>query len=148
MPHIDWHQIYFVMEFLLAIFSIIIILYGIVKFIDSRISKKLVDAEFVKSIAHLLRPFAIFNEKGTVIVDRGAMSFIDDIEITIEKKLPQQIKLKLKKYMATAPILLSLDTDMLTIKEMRGNKFDWIYTVKYHGYNDREERRFHVEIVT
>ena len=148
MPPINWDQVYFILMFVIAGISIIVSIYGFAKFIDSRISKKLGDAEFVKGIAQLLRPYAIFNEKGEIIVDRGAMAFIEDIEITMDQELPKEISLKLKEHKATAPILLSLDNDMCTIKEKRGKKFYWIYDIEYHGYNDKDERRFNVEIVT
>lgn len=148
MSSINWDQIYFIFKFVIAGVSIIGSIYGFAKFIDSRISKKLKDAEFVKGIAQLLRPYAIFNEKEEIIVDRGAMSFIEDIEITMDGKLPNEITLKLKEHKATAPILLSLDNDMCTIKEKRGKKFSWIYSIEYLGYNDKDERRFNVEIVT
>lgn len=150
MLSIDWDQVYFILKIIIAGISIIGSIYGFTKFIDDRISKKLGNAEFVKGIAQLLRPYAIFNEKGEIIVDRGAMAFIEDIKITMDSKdkLPQEISLKLKEHQATAPILLSLDNDMCTIKEKRGKKFDWIYSIKYHGWNNKDERRFNVEIVT
>ena len=96
MPPINWDRVYFVLKFVIAGISIIGSIYGFAKFIDSRISKKLEDAEFVKGIAQLLRPYAIFNEKEEVIVDRGAMSFIEDIEITMDGELPKEITLKLR----------------------------------------------------
>jgi hypothetical protein len=76
------------------------------------------------------------------------MAFIEDTEITMDRELPREISLKLKEHKATAPILLSLDNDMCTIKEKRGKKFYWIYNIEYHGYNDKDKRRFNVEIVT
>ena len=148
MSPINWEQIYFVLKFVIAGISIIGSIYGFAKFIDSRISKKLGDAEFVRGIAQILRPYAIFNERGEVVVDRGAMSFIEDIEITMDGQLPKEITLKLKEHKATAPVLLPLDNDMCTIKERRGKKFDWIYSIEYQGYNYKDERRFNVEIVT
>lgn len=148
MSSTDWDQVYFVLKVVLAGIGIIGSIYGFAKFIDSRISKKLGDTEFVKGIAQLLRPYAIFNEKEEVIVDRGAMSFIEDMEITMNGELPKEIVLKLKEHKATAPVLLSLDNDMCTIKERRGKKFDWIYSIEYHGWNKKDERRFNVEIVT
>lgn len=148
MPPNNWAQVYFILKFVIAGIGIVVGIYGFAKFIDSRIAKKLRDTEFVKSIAQLLRPYAIFNEKGEIIVDRGAMAFIEDIKITMDGELPKEISLKLKKHKATAPILLSLDSDICTIKERRGKKFYWIYGIEYHGYINRDERRFNVEIVT
>jgi hypothetical protein len=150
MASVDWKQAFFVLEIILAVIALIGSIYGFVKFIDSRIKKKLKDSEFVKHVIQLLRPYAIFNEKGEIIVDRGALSFIEDIEILLseKEKLPQKITIKLKEHNATAPILLSLDNDMCTIKESRGKKFEWLYNIEYHGWNEKDERRFNIEIVT
>lgn len=148
MSSVNWEQVYFILKFVIVGISIIGSIYGFAKFIDSRISKKLADAEFVKGIAKLLRPYAIFNQRGEVIVDRGAMSFIEDIEITMDGALPKEITLKLKEHKATAPILLSLDNSLCDIKERRGEKFDWKYSIEYDAYQDKDERRFNVEIVT
>ena len=149
MPPIDWDKVYFVLKLFIAGIGIIGSIYGFGKFIDSRIKKRLRDSEFLKGIAQLLRPYAIFNEKGTVIIDKGAMSFIDDIQILLDdKNLPHKITLKLNSHKAIAPILLSLDNDMCTIKEERGIKFEWIYNIEYQGWNKKNERRFNVEIVT
>ena len=149
MSPVNWDQIYFVLKIIIAGIGIIGSIYAFGKFIDSRITKKLGDSEFVKGIAQLLRPYAIFNEKGAVIVDRGAMSFIEDIQISLnDAALPKKIILKLNEHKATAPILLSLDNDMCTIKEERGKKFEWVYSIEYQGWNKKDERRFNVEIVT
>lgn len=148
MLSISWEQVYFIICFVLGGISIIGSIYGFAKFIDSRISKKLADTEFVQGIAQLLRPYAIFTEKGEVIVDRGAMSFIEDIEITMDKNLPKEITLKLKEHKAAAPILLSLDNSLCDIKERRGKKYDWTYSIEYDAFSDKDERRFSVEIVT
>ena len=149
MPSIDWDKLYFILQLIIAGIGIIGGIYGFTKYIDSRITKKLGDSEFVRGIAQLLRPYAIFNEKNAIIVDRGAMSFIENIKISKNKNnLPDKIILKLKSHQATAPILISLDNDMCTIKEERGEKFEWVYNIQYEGWNPKDERRFNVEIVT
>lgn len=149
MEHINWEQVYFVLKIVVAGISILGSVYGFAKFIDSRINKKLKDAEFIKGIAQHLRPYVIFNERGEIIVNRGAMNFIEDIEVTLDdEKLPNKIVLKLKNHNATAPILFTLDNDGCVIEESRGKKFEWIYDIGYASYIDRDERRFNVEIVT
>lgn len=148
MFEIDWSQTFFILKFIGVFLGIIASLYACVKFIDSRILKKLDDPNFVKDIAQQLRPYLIFNEKGEIIVERGAMNFIKSIDISMEDELPKSIILTLKKHKATAPILLSLDNDMCTIKERRGTRYDWVYDIEYHGWNQKDERRFNVEIVT
>jgi hypothetical protein len=49
--------------FVIAGISIIVSIYGFAKFIDSCISKKLGDAEFVKGIAQRLRPYVFSMKK-------------------------------------------------------------------------------------
>lgn len=123
--------------------------YAFVKFIDYRVGKMIHDSHFLKELSASLRPYAIFDEKETILVDRGAMAFIEAIEVRINaaENLPTKIIVRPNLHLDQAPILIPLDTDMSTIKESRGKKFDWIYEIEYHGYNDREQRKFSVEVI-
>lgn len=124
-------------------------IYAFVKFIDYRVETVIHDAAFLKELSASLRPYAIFDEKETILVDRGAMAFIEAIEVRMDaaNELPTKIILHPKVHLDQAPILIALDTDMSTIKESRGKKFDWIYEIEYLGYNDREQRKFSVEVI-
>jgi len=133
-----------------TLITIAVGIYGLVKFIDSRARKVIQEPDFIKNIATSLRPYAIFDEKEKILVDRGAMKFIGSIEVRIndENKLPNEILIHPIHHLDQAPILIPLDTDISEIKETRGKKFDWIYEIEYHGYTDREQRKFSIEVIS
>lgn len=129
--------------------GLVVGIYGFVKFIDYRIGKVIRDPNFIKELSGSLRPYAIFDEKETILVDRGAMVFIDTIEVRMDaaNKLPTKIIVHPKIHLDQAPILILLDADMSNVKESRGKKFDWVYEIEYLGYNDREQRKFSIEVI-
>lgn len=124
-------------------------IYGFVRFIDSRVKKVIQEPEFLKELSNSLRPFAIFDEKERILVDRGAMHYIESLEVRMdtESNLPIKVIIHPKQYLDQAPILIPLDTDMSTVKESREKKFDWIYDIEYHGYNEREQIKYSIEVI-
>lgn len=135
-------------DILRSFVTIAALIYGALTFIDSRISKAIEKPEFVNKLARAVRPYAIFDEKESIILDRGAMAFIENIEVqTDSENIPEKIIVKPKEYLEQAPILIPLDTDMSTIIESRGKKFDWIYSINYHGINYKEQRKYSIEII-
>lgn len=129
--------------------GLVVGIYGFVKFIDYRVGKVIRDPTFVKELSGALRPYAIFDEKEAILVDRGAMAFIETIEVRMNVKdaLPEKIIVHPKVHLDQCPILIPLDTDSSAIKEFRGKKFDWIYEIEYIGYSDREQRKFSIEVI-
>jgi hypothetical protein len=129
--------------------GLVVGIYGFVKFIDYRVEKVIRDPSFVKELSGSLRPYAIFDEKEIILVDRGAMVFIEAIEVRLDarSKLPEKIIVHPKVHLDQAPILIPLDTDMSSTKESRGKKFDWIYEIDYIGYSEREQRKFSIEVI-
>ncbi len=138
-----------VLEVVGWLISLVVGIYGFVKFIDYRVGKVIRDPSFVKELSGSLRPYAIFDEKETILVDRGAMDFIETIEVMLKagSKLPEKIIVHPKVHLDQAPILIPLGPDMSSIKESRGKKFDWIYEIEYISYSEREQRKFSIEVI-
>ena len=95
-----------------------------------------------------LHPYAIFNEKGNLLVDKGAMQFIEKITVLNSDETPTKITLEFEKHMPVAPIIQNLDADSCTIQEKREGNYNWVYDIDYHMYTPEAERKFKVEIVT
>ena len=97
--------------------------------VDKKIEIKLKDPEFIRMVANEVRlPFVIFDEDKSVIVDTGAMNFIDKIEIKKEQRQDvSEIIISPKKFLAIPPVLENLDAYMAFENPVRGNKFDLIY---------------------
>jgi hypothetical protein len=108
---------------------------GAIYTIDKRI-KVVVDniinnSEYLNKIAEKARrPIVIFNQNSSVLLDNGAMSFINKIEVITEiergKDEPKEIIISPNRHLNVAPILESLDANYV-ITEQRGKKFDWVY---------------------
>ncbi len=97
--------------------------------IDKKIEIKLKDPEFIRMVAKEVRwPFAIFDEDNSVIVNGGAMDYIEKIQIKMDnRKEVSEIIISPKNWLAVAPILESIDAFVPFEDAIRGNKFDFIY---------------------
>ena len=133
------------------VIGIVVAIYAFVKFIDYRVQNVIRDPEFLKGLMGTLRPYAIFDQKQTILVDRGAMAFIESIEVVMttdtNSPLPKTIIVRPKVHLEQAPIVIPLDTDISTITESRGKKFDWEYEIAYTAYGYKQQRRFSIEIL-
>ena len=103
------------------------VIYGCIRFIDSRIERIVNDEHFIRKVASHIRPFVIFDEKESILVDGGAMQYIENIEIVFneDNKITETI-ITPKVHLPIAPILESLDEEF-AITSKRGKKFQWIY---------------------
>ena len=108
---------------------------GLTYWIDSRIKAVVTDEAYVRRVAAEIRPSVVFDNKGSIIADQGAMRYLDNIEIAeyvgpngdCGTNFPLRIIVSPKQHLAYAPILTCLDGVMLQIDVERGKKFDWVY---------------------
>jgi len=89
--------------------TIIGIIYGFGAYVDYRVDKKVQSEDFLRRLSDSVRPSCIFDEKGSVLVDMGAMNFIDSIELSSTNGLPEKIIVHPKHYLANAPIRFRLE---------------------------------------
>lgn len=107
---------------------------------------------FLKRVSDAVRPSCVFDQQGAILVDMGAMNFIDGIDVAPLPKddLPPKIVVHPKRYLANAPILTTLDPFSMSISAERGTKFDWVYTLSYVGVavqSDWKHIRYRLEVV-
>ncbi len=120
--------------------------------IDKKIIEKLKDPAFIQLVAKEVKlPFVIFDNKGSVLVDQGAMRFIENIDVEIDKKehpYPSQITIHPKQHLSYAPLLMPLDSDLANISTSRGKKYDWVYKLDYFmTNNERKTLRYRLELI-
>jgi hypothetical protein len=123
--------------------------------IDRKIDAKLKDPEFIQMIVREARlPSLIFDNHGSVLLDQGAMRFIEAIDVELSKGdvypkvYPVQIIIHPKQHLPFAPLLTTLDVDLANISSARGKKYDWIYTIEYISTNsDRKTLRYRLELI-
>jgi hypothetical protein len=100
--------------------------YGLPKFIDSRVEQYVHTDEFLKKLSDNVRPSCIFDQKGAIIVDMGAMSHIENIEVspTPKNEFPGRIIVHPNRYFSHAPLLSTIDPFIMNVSVERGTKFD------------------------
>jgi hypothetical protein len=54
-------------------------IYGFGVYIDSRVERHVSSDAFLKRLADAIRPSCVFDQQGAILVDMGAMKFIDSI---------------------------------------------------------------------
>jgi hypothetical protein len=139
-----------VLEIGVAMITVIAALYGGLLFIDKRIENRIRDDAFLRKLASALRPSVIFDHKGSVLIDQGAMRFIEAIDVELDKQgpYPKRIVIHPTQHLSYAPLLTPLESDLANISTSRGNKHDWVYTIDY--FMTSEERRmlrYRLEII-
>ena len=138
------------LEIVVAVITIIAALYGVIFFIDKRIENRIRDDVFLRKLAGALRPAVIFDNKGSVLIDQGAMRFIEAIDVELENKgpYPKRIVIHPMQHLSYAPLLTPLESDLANISTSRGKKHDWVYTFDYFMTStEREIIRYRLEII-
>ena len=120
--------------------------HGFNSYIDSRISAKTADPDFLKALAKKVRPSLIFNEKGSITADMGASSLIEQITVSSETimvpskhggpgapRLEYKIIIPPREYLGVEPTLEALDFGY-SIAVERGEKFNWVYRLYRISY--------------
>jgi hypothetical protein len=128
-------------------------IYGAIAFVDSRIEKKIQEESFLRKIAASLRPTVIFDESGSILLDQGGMDVLERIEVSHSDidHMPEQVVIHPKRHLTHAPILQTLEDEIVEIDISRGQGYQWQYRLKYKFYEQpfpgKEKRRFRLEVV-
>jgi len=135
-----------------AIFFLFAAYHGLNSYLDARVEMRINNADFLKKLARSVRPSLVFDEKGSIVADMGAVSFIDKISVSKDAKDTLEIVVSPLEYLGMEPVLEALD-DEYTIHAERGQKFDWIF--RLYGIQhlvlesspQRDRQRFRLEII-
>jgi len=139
-----------------AIITLLIGFYALNYYIENIVVRKLNDPDFVNKISEKFkRPIVIFDHNSSILIDNGAMKFIDNIKVVLndQNKQPEKIIVSPNRHLNIAPLLESLDDDFV-IESKRGNKFDWVYELSSIDHmvlessaEPKELKRFRLEII-
>jgi len=132
--------------------TIVAAIYGVIRFIDWRIERKIHEEPFLRKISASLRPLVIFDENSSILLDQGAMDVIGKIEVsrsTRGDKLPAEIVIYPKRHLTHAPLLQTLENELIGIVVSRGKGYEWRYQLEYQMSNDyySGKRRFRLEVL-
>ena len=124
--------------------------------INRIVEQKLNDERYMNRIISSLRPYVVFDQNESILLDGGAMEYIDTIKVNGEianlsvgeVKIPKQIIISPKKFLAPEPSLQSFDQPY-QISLKRGHKFDIIYELRGMGLvmNESTQYRFRIDII-
>jgi hypothetical protein len=135
-----------------VILGVIGSVYGFKNYVDGLVNKKLESSETIDKISRLIRPSLIFDNKGVILADLGAMEHIKSINLGYnegrEPTLPTRIEVTFKKFLALPPLLTSLDSYSYNEKVNRGQGLSWIFELEPLSYtSDIGYFRFRVEVL-
>jgi hypothetical protein len=131
--------------------------FSLVNRINTVVELKLSDENYMNKLISNLRPYVIFDQNESVIIDAGAMEYIDSIKVNgvitdlsdgRKVKRPKEIIISPKKFLALEPSLQSYD-EHYEIRQKRGQKFDIIYELVEGGVfmQESSQYRFRLEII-
>lgn len=122
---------------IVVLFTIIASVLRARKYIEEQVKEALSRDEVIQKLSLLVKPDMVFDDKGSIIIDRGASAFIKDrgIYIAIEDStlgpIPSEIRISFSKHLKTPPLITPLNPDSVFIRTKRGEAHDWVYELSY-----------------
>jgi hypothetical protein len=139
-----------------AIAAIVMVAFKIRKYIEERVEDALSKDEIINKISLLVKPDMIFDDKGSIVIDRGASTFVKDKGVSVvsddssDYDAPSEIRIAFIKHLKTPPLLTPLNPDATFVRPRRGESHDWIYELTYSMTTTTDEpgftRRYRLEI--
>lgn len=143
-----------------ALVAIVALLFTITSYLisslDKKMEEKISDPNFIKQLAKEIRlPFLIFDENNVVLSDVGGYELLESFEIIKNEKGDiSEIRITPKSYLATAPILEIIGTNMNFLEPKRIENISWLFEVDtgYGGFLVTESykdpiRKFRLTII-
>jgi hypothetical protein len=99
-------------------------------YIGNEIEKKITDETYINKLAHVLRPFSIFDKKGVIQYDHGGERYIENIDI--QKKDDgdfQSIIITTKEFLQNPPILIYIGYDNYAYTSERVDTYKWKFNL-------------------
>ncbi len=91
-----------------------------------KIDRRVNNPEYLIKLARSVRPSLLFDERGSIVADMGAVSFVKNINVTTNGEADIDIVITPYEYLGIEPVLESLD-GRYRIQVERGEMFDWTY---------------------
>lgn len=145
----------YVAALLIVVFGIVGGFYFLHSYVVGVVEDRIKEPEFISKVAEEIRKStAIFDQNESILIDDGAMKYIESIEVRIgDGNEPDRIVVSPNLHLQVAPLLESLDVDFY-IEAKRGEKFDWVYTlgsiqrmVLESSADPPAQKRFRLEII-
>lgn len=139
------------LKFIGYIGGLIGVIYGFKRYVESLVTKKIESHETIDKISRAIRPSVIFDNKGVILADLGALEYVKSIELGYNKETPElpiTVEVRCKKFLALPPLLTSLDNYSYIEKAARGKELSWVFELDPMSYtSDIGHFRFRLEII-
>jgi len=150
--------------------GIVAILYGIGRYVDSRVAATVQTTAFINDLSRRLRPMLILDGHGSILADMGASDLFESITVTNDPglgtdtvamqigivpmqphELPNRIVLTPKRHMPFPPLVEPLNPVQGFFDSRRGVGHQWIYEIR-GGYaflemSNTPPVRFRIEVI-
>ena len=84
------------------------------------------EERFLATLAARVRPVCIFDSRGAIEADLGAMEYIEDIHVIPAPQIYGfEVVIKAKRHLAYAPLVTGLDLDLYPQTATRGKMHVW-----------------------
>ena len=144
-----------IMKAIVLIIAVVSGIYGSIHFIDVRIEHAVNDEQFIRRVSSHVRPYVIFDVSSSILVDGGAMQYLEKIEVketgTRDSTIPIKIVVIPTHHLAYPPLIEKLGAGrlILTPNPKRGTGHQWIYDELdvVHWEEDKTPISFRLEIL-
>jgi len=144
-----------IMKTIVLIIAVVSGIYGSIHFIDVRIEHAINDEQFIRRVSSHVRPYVIFDANSSILVDGGAMQYLEKIEVEKGTEdgalIPVKIVVTPTRHLAYPPLIEKLGAGRLihTPNPKRGAGHQWIYDELevVHWESDKTPVRFRLEIL-
>jgi len=117
-----------IVEIISIVLGIIISFIFLDDYLNNKIESKISDDKFVTELSQNIRPFVIFDDTNRIIYDHGAMNYIEDIKIDINKNFNLiKIEVIFIKHFQAPPILESLGPNSFSFIPKKEPKYKWSF---------------------
>ncbi len=125
------------------------LLWAMSNYLEHKIKTITNEDEFINKIASRVRPSMIFDDKGAIHVDQGAMQFLEKIEVDHNKGEDiVYINIFPKKHLAYAPLIQALPNNWGGIPTFeRGKGHQWLCKYRVVRMDPDFPYRFRLEIL-
>ena len=145
-----------IMKTIALIIAVVVGIYGSIQFIDVRIEHAVNDEQFIRRVSSHVRPYVIFDVNSSILVDGGAMQYLEKIEVEETGKkdgtiLPIKIVVTPTHHLTYPPLVEKLGAGRFihTPNPKRGTGHQWIYAELEvsHWEADKTPISFRLEIL-
>ena len=143
----------YTITFFLGAIAVITFYIGADNYINNQIENKITDETYINKLAHVLRPFSIFDKEGIITYDHGGERFIKNIAVKKKKNGDfESVIITTNVYLQNAPILTYIGYENYAYASKRIDTYQWKFKLSSHdvlmaeGNYEKVEPIFIVEI--